>query len=678
MELLGFFSYIMASLAYFAFILLLLAARNNTLSGRLVLSASIISLIALLLNALQLQQHFSMKILFLAENIKILFLSLLILSTKEGVQFFHQLLKNKVIQKHFIFWLIISSFSWISASILNDGIKYLFMLFLVLNLWSLVLLEQLYRNAEKKSKWALWPLIIALGSMFVFDFILFAQASMLNHLTFNLWYMRGIIATFGVPFLLISTRRMKDWSVNVFISRDVVFYSSMLLISGCYLLVMASAGYVINFIGGHWGNAISLAFIILGGVVLIVLLMTERLRKEVKVFITKHFFANKYEYKDEWLKLIKQLELSSNTNYYKTALNCICSTLEISNGAIVKKQSLKCYNVLYNNGITMTQDLFYQLDNIDQYCQKKPWIIDIREYFQIENSYSTLVIDTTVFAQTNISIIIPIMIGDQLNGFFLLSSPSSQVKLLNWEDRDLLFAIAKQLSHYLSLNEANEKLSEAKQFDAFNRMSAFLVHDLKNIQAQLALINSNAKKHRDNPEFIEDTFATVKSATTRLDKVLTQLRTKTMTETKLKKCNIQQLLHTIVKQRNVDQPVVELTITETITIRIEEEIFCSVINHLIQNAQEATSNDGWVKIKASYFDERLNIAITDNGCGMSQDFIEKRLFKPFDTTKGNAGMGIGVFEAKQYIESIGGRIQVTSFENKGTTFHLTIPNKKTD
>jgi signal transduction histidine kinase len=106
---------------------------------------------------------------------------------------------------------------------------------------------------------------------------------------------------------------------------------------------------------------------------------------------------------------------------------------------------------------------------------------------------------------------------------------------------------------------------------------------------------------------------------------------------------------------------------------IEPETFSSVINHLLQNAQEATHESGWVNISVDYIDQALHISISDNGSGMSETFIKERLFKPFDTTKGNAGMGIGVFEAKQFVENLGGSIQVTSAEGKGTTFVLTIP-----
>jgi signal transduction histidine kinase len=128
-----------------------------------------------------------------------------------------------------------------------------------------------------------------------------------------------------------------------------------------------------------------------------------------------------------------------------------------------------------------------------------------------------------------------------------------------------------------------------------------------------------------------------------------------------------------VEQRNVQLPLISAQISLDRKIAIDEETFASVLNHLLQNAQEATNNDGWVKIIVDTVESDLHITIIDNGCGMTADFIANRLFKPFDTTKGNAGMGIGVYEAKQFIESLEGTIQVTSNENEGSCFNIVIP-----
>ena len=672
MEWVGISGYMLSVCAYLIFVLLLIAARNQTLSGRMLLLTGILIFSSSFVSVLQIDQGLSLQLVLGIETVKLAIWSLLILATQDNLQTFRQLFTHQKTKNYLIIWSILSATLWLISLYSIGGSKYLFLLFLALNLWTLVLLEQLYRNMTVKAKWALWPLVIGIGTATVFDFIMYAQASMVNQLDFSYWYARGYIAALAMPFILISTRRMKNWSVNVFISREVVFYSSLLMISGGYLLLLALAGYVINYIGGEWGQVISIAFLILGGTVLSALLITEKLRKEVKVFITKHFFANKYDYRIEWLKSIKQLEIGSSDDYYKTAIDIIGSSLKVTDSAIVKKGSSGLFTCLYSQGMVIDKTHINKLAPASDFCQENRWIIDVREYASIENSYPKLSLDIDYCRELNIDFLVPIYIGKSLYGFFLLALPENG-GTLNWEARDLLFALSKQLSNYLSLNEANAQLAESKQFDAFNRMSAFLVHDLKNIQAQLTLIQSNAKRHRDNPEFIDDVFDTIDSATSRLEKVLSQLRNKQVIETVKKQVNIHALIHQVVAQRNVNLPQVSAVIEENITISVEEETLISVLNHLVQNAQEATSSDGWVKIKASLLEKELHLAVLDNGSGMSEEFIQKRLFKPFDTTKGNAGMGIGVYEAKQFVESLGGSKQVTSFENEGSIFQLIIP-----
>lgn len=673
MEVIGTSGYFLATLAYAVYILLLLAAGNKTLSGGLVLLAALLVFASSLSSALQPKQGFSLLIVMAIETLKVAVWSLLIICTQAKIYSIKILFNHPKTQQYLKVWAGLSLLCWAVIHFIPEGVKYIFSLLLLLNLWLLVLLEQLYRNADVKVKWALWSLIIALGMSTVFDFVLFAQAAMVSQLDFSYWYARGYIIAIGMPLILVSTRRIKDWSVDVFVSREVVFYSSMLLISGLYLLLLAIAGYVINYFGGAWGYVISIAFVILGGGVLAALLITERIRREVKVFITKHFFANKYDYRIEWLKSIEQLEVNENDNYYHTATDIICSSLNIDQGALVKKQSSGQYQILYQQKFNITPEELYFLANVEAFCQQHGWIIDIRELALVKESYSGLLLDAKLCQQKKIDIIIPLFMNSNIYGFFLLAIPRER-GLLNWEDRDLLFSISKQLSNYLSLNEANESLAESKQFDAFNRMSAFLVHDLKNIQAQLALINSNAKRHRDNPAFIEDVFETIESATERLDKVLTQLRNKQLVVSNKKHINVAALIIAVVAQRNVQKPhiTMELPLKEMFTI--DEDTLSSVLNHLLQNAQEATKECGRVNIYAQMKANNLNIKISDNGCGMSEHFIANRLFKPFDTTKGNAGLGVGVYEAKQFIESVGGTLQVTSRENEGSLFKIVIPS----
>ena len=237
MAFVGISGYLLSTCAYLVFILLLLAARNNTFSGKLVLVGSFLILTSSATAALQIDQAFSLQWVLLIETFKLAIWSLLILSTQANISSIKAAIKQPQIRKYLLTWLLLSLVCWAGALFQPQGTKYLFSLFLLLNLWLMVLLEQLYRNADVKVKWALWSLIIALGMSTVFDFVLFAQAAMVNQLDFSYWYARGFVAAIGMPLILVSTRRIKNWSVNVFVSRDVVFYSSMLLISGFYLLL---------------------------------------------------------------------------------------------------------------------------------------------------------------------------------------------------------------------------------------------------------------------------------------------------------------------------------------------------------------------------------------------------------------------------------------------------------
>ena len=668
----GLFGYGFASLAFLLFTLLVVAARNTSLLSRWVVFCAFVSFASYSIYASQVYFLFPLIYALAIDTVRIAFWAVLLLCCNTELDSIKALLKSRYVKQYLLIWLMLVGVSFGAVYGFGLSPQYLFLLFVVLNLWTLVLLEQLYRSADAQVRWAIWPLIIAVGSMAVFDFVMFAQASMVGGIDFDFWFGRGFIAVVLVPLMLISVRRIKNGAVRVFVSRQVVFYSSMLMIAGVYLLVMALAGYVINFLGGEWGGLISIAFLVLGGVVLAVLLITESLRRKVKVFIAKNFFANKYEYREEWLDLIEKIETTAAEDYYQMATEIMMSKVDVNNGALVKCSANKSFQVLCNKGMRIDTSFLALCPSIGSFCQTTGWIIDIAELELSPMDYPHLQLDAQTCRQMKLKYIVPIFIGKALYGLFLLADDKEKPQL-NWEDRDLLFAVSKQLGNFLSLNEANEALSESKQFDAFNRMSAFLVHDLKNVQAQLSLISKNAEKHRHNPEFIDDVFETVISATERLDKMLSQLRNKKLVETTKRAVSLKQIIIDSVEQSNVRLPEVVLSFADEVVMNIDQEKMGSVVKHLIQNGQEASSENSPMDVSLQRLNGGIMIKIRDNGCGMSNAFIKQRLFKPFDTTKGNAGMGIGVYEAKQFIESLNGSIEVESHEGEGTSFTILLP-----
>jgi signal transduction histidine kinase len=105
------------------------------------------------------------------------------------------------------------------------------------------------------------------------------------------------------------------------------------------------------------------------------------------------------------------------------------------------------------------------------------------------------------------------------------------------------------------------------------------------------------------------------------------------------------------------------------------EHLTNVLAHLVRNAQDAVSGDGGVRIKTGLAGTKATITIADDGCGMEEEFIRHRLFRPFDTTKGSKGMGVGAYQARAFILASGGTMNVDSEPGVGTTITIQLPTQ---
>jgi putative PEP-CTERM system histidine kinase len=263
------------------------------------------------------------------------------------------------------------------------------------------------------------------------------------------------------------------------------------------------------------------------------------------------------------------------------------------------------------------------------------------------------------------------MLHEQLLGFVVLARSRGRINL-NWEVNDILKTGGRQAASYLAQLEAETSLLAARQFESFNRMSAFVVHDLKNLVAQLSLMLSNADKHRHNPAFQEDMIGTVAHSVEKMKRLLVQLRGAYTLEPPAPLA-LDVLLQEAVTARSGLKPAPRLELADgTVSVVGHPARLERVIGHLIQNAIEATSPEGNVVVRLLRQNTSAVIAIADSGCGMDERFVRNRLFRPFESTK-PTGMGIGTYEARQYVRELGGRIEVESREDEGTVFRVTLP-----
>jgi putative PEP-CTERM system histidine kinase len=553
--------------------------------------------------------------------------------------------------------------------------RYLFQTIIALEV--LILLEVLYRQADEE-QWAFKPLVLYLGATNLYEFVAYADATMVTQIELGYIAARGYIYALMLPFLIIAIRRIKHWGIEIFISRDVVLHSSLLLVAGGYLCLMSIIGYAVNYLGGSWSATVQIILIALSLIILITLFLSNSVRTRIKVFITKHFFANQFDYREEWVKLTQALSqpTSSLPEVYQVALNGMLNAVDYDSGLIVKRVG-KSFNIVSERHFQLSDNDEKILKKLSSYCERKNWLVDIEEYVTQPFSYEGLHLSKEELEGCRLQIVIPLLHQDSLWGLAILTAVDRPKVSLNWEVRDYLTAVTDQVSNYIYHYEAAKSLTENAQFAAFNRMAAFVLHDLKNVLAQIDLILCNAEQHKHNPEFIEDTFETLHHTKSRMDKMLKQLTEKKVEEgTHDSAHTLSPIIRTVIDERCQGlQPLPELIVESEADVIVDHDKFSNVMYHLLTNAQQATADDGKIEVTLALDEANGHqlIFLEDSGCGMDESFIEHRLFKPFDTTKGNAGMGIGAYDAKAYMEAIGGYLKVQSKLGVGTCFTLAFP-----
>ena len=199
------------------------------------------------------------------------------------------------------------------------------------------------------------------------------------------------------------------------------------------------------------------------------------------------------------------------------------------------------------------------------------------------------------------------------------------------------------------------------------------MHDLSNLIAQHSLVVQNAERFRDDPAFIDDAFDTIAHSVARMERLISQLSQRPK-RPDYRVVDVRRVLSTAVERSLQRSPGPVLDAGDSaVYSRADPEQLTTVIEHLIRNAQESISGDGTVNVELAVHNGRARISIADTGCGMTPEFVRERLFRPFDSTKGSESMGIGAYQAREYVRSVGGRVDVSSEPGAGTTFSLHLP-----
>jgi len=542
---------------------------------------------------------------------------------------------------------------------------------LLLAISGLVVIEQLGRNLRDDLRWRLRYLNIGLAVVLLFFAAHNALALLIQQHYIGLTLVQPVALGLSVPLIMLASLRNRDNRLKVNLSRRFVFRSTVLFITGVVLVGLGITGYYVRLFGGELGTALLVLLGLLSLIALAAVLGSRQFQRTLRQLIAENLYDQKYDYREEWQRLSHRLtEPGPDFNVGQQALRAVLDVVGGSRGAIWSLTpggalvSTARFNADWRQPLSAATGQALQA-----FFARKEWIIDLRqvpeefdEWPQVEGEFEAL---------AGAGYLMPLATATGLFGI-VVTDAAEDGPALTWEDYTLLQLMLRQSAGVLALQAADADLAESRQLSTFHQYSAFMIHDLKTVVAQLSLITSNASQHKHNPEFVEDMLETVENAVTRMQQLLAQLRsTPADVEEQLE---LNELLDELVKAQAGQSPRPAYSgSAEPLWVYARRQELADAIGHTLQNAIEATPATGSVTLTLLRAGSWAEIHIEDSGEGMSQRFIDEELFQPFKSSKGVSGMGLGAYQSRALLRAAGGDLDVSSRPGAGTRVVLRIP-----
>jgi putative PEP-CTERM system histidine kinase len=535
-----------------------------------------------------------------------------------------------------------------------------------------VLVENVLRNSSRAELWALKHWTIGFSAILVFQLLSRIPEFLTHRPDVSLAVANPLVYIVALPFFVVSSTRLPQLKVRVHSSRTFIFHSTTLVAVGILLQGIALAAWYVRAYGGSNGTALAVIVAFAGVAAVAAMLVSSSIRSRFRRFINENFFSLKYDYRIEWEKAIRELTVDPGQDTPERVLRILCDLMDTSGGAIwLYRESWRQYIPAAKRGDTAL---------VSPVPEDDPRVEALRSgeasFTGFEEGESDLFSPWRKFVE-NAWIIVPMRYRSTVAGFAILNKPRAP-RTLDWEDQSLLRLVAMQLAAYLVQEETAQSLADARQLEDFNKRFAFVVHDIKNTIGQLRLLVSNIAKFGDVKEFRDDMVITLGNSVERLEGMLKSLTVvgaarpagagdhqaidliNFLEKFTKEKCS---LGHNIVLSTNI---------SNTSPVRTDFVILHRVLEHVVSNALEAGAAGKPVHIDVTGSKSTVQIAVSDQGSGMTQQFVNEELFRPLKSTK-RGGFGIGGYQVRELMRDLGGDVTVESRVGQGTCMTLLLP-----
>ncbi len=388
---------------------------------------------------------------------------------------------------------------------------------------NVLLVENLYLNTPEDARWYINLPCIAIGGIFLYDFVLYADAVLFHRVSPLLFAGRATATALVAPLLAIGAVRNRRWEIDIHVSRTVVFRSATLVASGIFLLALAAAGEVFRSLGPGWGEIAEISIVFAGVIALLVVFTSGSARSRMRTLLVDHFFSHRYDYRREWMRCIATLSAAeANVGAYvglqRRVIRSLAEVVDSTGGAMmVREPGETAFSWAGSWNMPAALAPVGVDDPMVQEFRNGDWIVIVGGAEPQARPAEALA------GMPHPWLVVPLNHLGHVIGFVLLARPRAAFKL-DREVFDLLRIIGRQAASTVAEQRATQVLMQTRQLQEYGKRFAFVVHDVKNVGNQLSLLLANAETHGDNPEFQRDVLRTIRSASNRIAGMIAKLQ----------------------------------------------------------------------------------------------------------------------------------------------------------
>ena len=550
-------------------------------------------------------------------------------------------------------------------------------------------LERTLRASTGSIRWQIKFMILGVGGLFAIRLYTHSQILLFSYVNTTLENLNAGALIVASGIILLGLIRAPRLPVQVYLSPLLLYNSLTVLIVGIYLLVVGVLAQLVSYIGGDPTLPLQTFVVFLALLGLAAVLLSDELRLRCKQFVNRHLRRPQYDYRQTWTAFTQQTaSLLDIRVLCETAAKMVSSTLGVGSVSIWLVDETQQYLSLGGSTVfSEAQARTLKITTLDmstllRHLLEHGLLVDSASAsfeYQSPNSpphahakhYSDLWQEVYRDAQARYGI--ALSSGGQCLGMITCNDKMTN-EPFSMEDQDLLKTMADQTASSLLNLKLSLQYVKTKELEAFQTLSIFFLHDLKNLASTLSLTMQNLPVYYEDPEFRGDALHVMNNS---VDKINTMCQRLSVLTSQLELQRTEADLNSLITRTLADlNGAIQASLTQELlplpSLNLDEEQFQKVLVNLVLNANDAVKSEGTIHIKTQQNNGWAILSVCDNGCGMSAEFVERSLFRPFRTTK-SKGLGIGLFQSKMIVEAHQGRLEAESEEGTGTIFRVLLP-----